>query len=93
MSQAADHLNVPVAGETCSLFGSGLSTETYYARVRLLALVTAGRNSLAVDGGITGMMGNAFVNVKNRSRSITVEREIPAVGVEFPRPRRKERDR
>ena len=37
MSQAADPSYVPVAGKTYSLFGSDLSTEPYYDRVRRLA--------------------------------------------------------
>ena len=35
--QAAGHSYVPVAGKTYSLFGSDLSTEPYFDRVRLLA--------------------------------------------------------
>ena len=37
MSQAAGPSYVPVAGKTYSLYGSGLSTEPYYDRVRQLA--------------------------------------------------------
>ena len=36
-----------------------------------------GRNTLTVYQGMTGMMENAFINVKNRSYTITAEIEIP----------------
>jgi arylsulfatase len=39
-----------------------------------------GRTSLTVYDGMTGMMENAFINVKNRSHSITAEVEIPRGG-------------
>jgi arylsulfatase A-like enzyme len=37
----------------------------------------AGRNSLTVYSGMTGMMESAFINIKNRSYSITAEVEVP----------------
>ena len=40
----------------------------------------AGRKSLTVYDGMTGMMENAFINVKNQSVTITAEVEIPAGG-------------
>jgi arylsulfatase A-like enzyme len=40
----------------------------------------AGRASLTVHQGMTGMSENAFINVKNRSHSITAEVEIPQNG-------------
>jgi arylsulfatase len=40
----------------------------------------AGRKSLTVYEGMTGMMENAFINVKNRSLSITANVEVPAGG-------------
>ncbi len=39
-----------------------------------------GRRSLTLYDGMTGMLENAFINVKNRSSSITAEVEIPAGG-------------
>ncbi len=39
-----------------------------------------GRTSLTVYEGMIGMMENAFINVKNRSHSITAEVEIPSGG-------------
>ncbi len=39
-----------------------------------------GRTSLTVFPGMTGIMENAFVNVKNRSKTITAEVEIPKGG-------------
>jgi arylsulfatase A-like enzyme len=40
----------------------------------------AGRTSLTVYEGMIGMTENVFINVKNRSHSITAEVEIPANG-------------
>jgi arylsulfatase A-like enzyme len=42
----------------------------------------AGRTSLALYEGMTGMSENAFINVKNRSHSITAEVEVPSAGAE-----------
>lgn len=39
-----------------------------------------GRTSLTLYEGMTGIMENAFINVKNRSSSITAELDIPAGG-------------
>ena len=38
----------------------------------------AGRKTLTVYEGMTGMMENAFINVKNQSLTITADVEIPA---------------
>jgi hypothetical protein len=40
----------------------------------------AGRNTLTVFQGMTGMSENAFINVKNRSHTITVDVEVPQGG-------------
>jgi arylsulfatase len=40
----------------------------------------AGRTSLTVYSGMTGMMENAFINIKNRSFTITAETVIPEGG-------------
>ena len=40
----------------------------------------AGRNSLTVHEGMTGMSENVFINVKNRSHVITADVEIPKGG-------------
>src|SRR5207244_6377820 len=40
----------------------------------------AGRTSLTVYQGMTGMSENVFINVKNRSHTITAEVEIPKDG-------------
>jgi len=40
----------------------------------------AGRHSLTVYPGMSGMTENAFINVKNRSHTITADVEIPAKG-------------
>ena len=39
-----------------------------------------GRTSLALAEGMTGMMENVFINVKNKSKTITAEIEVPASG-------------
>jgi arylsulfatase len=41
-----------------------------------------GRKSLTVYPGMTGMMENVFINVKNQSHTITAEVEVPKSGVE-----------
>ena len=40
----------------------------------------AGRTSLKLSEGMTGMMENTFINVKNKSKTITAEVEVPASG-------------
>jgi arylsulfatase len=40
----------------------------------------AGRTSLMLSEGMTGMMENVFINVKNKSKTITAEVEVPASG-------------
>ena len=40
----------------------------------------AGRTSLTVHQGMTGMSENAFINVKNRSHTITADVDIPKKG-------------
>jgi arylsulfatase len=40
----------------------------------------AGRTSLTLAEGMTGMLEGVFVNVKNRSKTITAEVEVPAGG-------------
>lgn len=41
-----------------------------------------GRTSMILHEGMTGMMDNVFINIKNRSHSITAELEIPEGGTE-----------
>ena len=40
----------------------------------------AGRTSLTVFQGMVGMSENVFINVKDRSHTITAEVEVPASG-------------
>jgi arylsulfatase len=40
----------------------------------------AGRTSLTLSEGMTGMMENVFINVKNKSKTITAEVEVPQGG-------------
>jgi arylsulfatase len=42
--------------------------------------VMAGRTSLTLADGMTGMLESVFINVKNRSKSITAEVDVPATG-------------
>jgi arylsulfatase len=39
-----------------------------------------GRTSITVADGMTGMMENVFLNIKNKSKTITAEIEVPAGG-------------
>lgn len=41
-----------------------------------------GRTSMTLHEGMTGMMDNVFINVKNRSHTITADLEIPQDGTE-----------
>ena len=41
-----------------------------------------GRTSMILHEGMTGMMDNVFINMKNRSHSITAELEIPESGAD-----------
>jgi arylsulfatase len=40
----------------------------------------AGRTSMTLSDGMTGMMESVFINVKNKSKTITAEIEVPAGG-------------
>jgi arylsulfatase len=40
----------------------------------------AGRTSMTLSQGMTGMMEGVFINVKNRSKTITAELEVPQAG-------------
>jgi arylsulfatase len=41
-----------------------------------------GRTSMTLHEGMTGMRDNVFINVKNRSHTITAELEVPKEGIE-----------
>jgi len=56
------------------------SIERFNARLAGRPDLMDGRTSLTVYEGMTGMMENAFINVKNRSHAITAEVAIPAGG-------------
>ena len=47
----------------------------------------AGRTSLTLAEGMTGMMEGVFINVKNRSKTITAEIEVPQGGGQRHHPR------
>lgn len=40
----------------------------------------AGRNSLTLAEGMTGMSENVFINIKNKSKTLTADIEVPANG-------------
>jgi arylsulfatase len=42
--------------------------------------VMAGRTSITLAGGMTGMSENVFLNIKNKSKTITAEVEVPEDG-------------
>jgi len=56
------------------------SIERFDARLAGRPDLMGGRTSLTVYEGMVGMMENAFINVKNRSKTITAEVEIPSGG-------------
>jgi arylsulfatase len=56
------------------------SVERFNAAIAGRPDLMAGRTSLTVYEGMVGMMENAFINVKNRSHSVTAEVEVPAGG-------------
>jgi len=56
------------------------SIERFDARLAGRPDLMGGRTSLTVYEGMVGMMENAFINVKNRSKTITAEVEIPPGG-------------
>jgi arylsulfatase len=56
------------------------SIERFNAAIAGRPDLMGGRTSLTVYEGMTGMMENAFINVKNRSHTITAEVEIPTGG-------------
>ncbi|MGR8953506.1 MAG: arylsulfatase, partial [Gammaproteobacteria bacterium] len=56
------------------------SIERLVASVAGRPELMAGRTSLTLYEGMTGMMENAFIDVKNRSMTVTAEVEIPEGG-------------
>ncbi|HLF30994.1 MAG TPA: arylsulfatase [Xanthomonadales bacterium] len=58
------------------------SMERFNAAIAGRPDLMAGRTSLTVYDGMTGLMENAFINVKNTSHSVTAEIEVPQGGAE-----------
>jgi arylsulfatase len=58
------------------------AVERFDARLAGRPDLMAGRTSLTVYEGMTGMSENAFINVKNRSHTITAEVDIPTGGAD-----------
>ncbi|MGO9612825.1 MAG: arylsulfatase [Dissulfurispiraceae bacterium] len=56
-------------------------TERFIASMVGRPDLMAGRTSLTVYQGMTGMSENVFINVKNRSHTITAEVDVPKEGV------------
>jgi len=58
--------------------------DRFYERLNAAAVgrpdLMEGRSSLTLAEGMTGMMEAVFINVKNRSKTITAEVEVPAGG-------------
>ena len=71
LSEAAKYSVLPLDDRTLERLNAGL-----VGRPDLMA----GRTSLTVHQGMTGISENAFINVKNRSHTITAELEIPKGG-------------
>jgi arylsulfatase A-like enzyme len=71
MTEAVKYSVLPLDDRTIERFNAAL-----VGRPDLMA----GRTSLTVYQGMTGMSENVFINVKNRSHTITAEVEIPQGG-------------
>jgi arylsulfatase len=71
MKEALKHSVLPIDDRSIERFNPAIA-----GRPDLMG----GRTSLTVYEGMTGMMENAFINVKNRSHAITAEVEIPSGG-------------
>ena len=71
MTEAVKYNVLPLDDRTYERFNAGLAGRPDYMN---------GRTSLTVYPGMIGMKENAFIDVKNRSSSITAELEIPQGG-------------
>jgi arylsulfatase len=71
MKEAEKYRVLPIDDRTLERFDAAVA-----GRPDLMA----GRKSLTVYEGMTGMMENAFINVKNQSVTITADVEVPASG-------------
>jgi len=71
MQEAARYSVLPIDDRTMERFDPALA-----GRPDLMG----GRTSLTLAEGMTGMMENTFINVKNRSHTLTAEVEIPQGG-------------
>jgi arylsulfatase len=71
MTEAAKHHVLPIDDRTIERTNPALA-----GRPDLMA----GRTSLTLYEGMEGMMENTFINVKNRSKTITAEIEVPPDG-------------
>jgi arylsulfatase len=71
MTEAAKHNVLPIDDRTIERVNPELA-----GRPDLMG----GRSSLVLYAGMEGMLENTFINVKNRSKTITAEIEIPAGG-------------
>jgi arylsulfatase len=71
ISEAKKYNVLPIDDRTLERFDAGVA-----GRPDLME----GRTKLTVYPGMTGIMENAFINVKNRSSSITADLEIPQGG-------------
>jgi hypothetical protein len=73
MKEAIKHHVLPLDDRTFERFNASIA-----GRPDLMG----DRKSLTLYEGMTGMMENAFINVKNRSHTITAEVDIPKAGGE-----------
>lgn len=71
MREAVKYNVLPLDDRTMERFDAAIS-----GRPDLMG----GRTSLTLHEGMTGMMENAFINVKNRSKTLTAEVDIPPGG-------------
>jgi arylsulfatase len=71
MTEAARYHVLPIDDRTLERLNAGL-----VGRPDLMG----GRTSLTLAEGMTGMTENVFLNIKNKSKTITAEVEVPASG-------------
>ena len=72
MTEAVKHNVLPLDDRVAVRFNATMAGRPDYM---------GGRTSLTLYPGMVGMKENAFIDVKNRSSSITAELEVPASGV------------
>src|SRR4029077_3690328 len=71
MAEAVTHNVLPLDDRVQQRFSAAIAARPDYM---------SGRTSLTLYAGMVGMKENAFIDVKNRSSSITADLDIPSTG-------------